>query len=694
MIDLFEKLIVQNKQHTYRIINAVLLFVAFVGTLALIINGSYIKQGYEIAVNSISDRDFFAPNDLINEIATQRLIDEARNEVSDVYNHDSSIDEAVIEEIESFFEELKSTDFEEDFSDSTAPVGITANIFISHQQYEYLMSLSVNDYEQFRTSILTITRNTLEQGIRSDTIDTTLTSVRDSIMVLQLDTTGTDTAFNIISSALQPNLIVDTEATERAKEEKAAEVEPVKVLANQKIVGEGEIVTDEIYALLDQSGYLQKNGFWENIVQITGVFTLLIVIFAFAIGYIFIEHKELYTHTNSVLLLFSLYALVTVLAYAMNSLPYVFVPVIAFTMLVAILFSAPFAFFMNLLISVITMLIYRGDLSYLIYFWLCGSIVSLTLQLANDRNKILLCGSLSSIVFAIVMVGIQMFFNIYWKNYILSYSLYAFISGILSIIVCIGSLPLLESAFGIVTDYKLQELTRSKQKLMRKLMLEAPGTYHHSLIVANLAEAAAYAIGANPTIARTGAFYHDIGKLACPMYFAENMHGSNIHDSLDPYDSAKIIIAHTTGGEELAKKYKLPPVITNIVREHHGTSLVKFFYYKQCKLAEANPDKISQPDESDFRYKDPLPSTKESALVMLADTVEAAVRSSMSKGMTEKEVDDFIKLLINDKLNDGQLKNSCLEINDLDKIRLAFLEIFKGMYHERVAYPNQNNKEK
>ena len=136
MIDLFEKLIVRNKQHTYRIINAVLLFVAFVGTLALIINGSYIKQGYEIAVNSISDRDFFAPDDLINEIATQRLIDEARNEVSDVYNHDSSIDEAVIEEIEGFFEELKSTDFEEDFLDSTAPVGITANIFISHQQYE------------------------------------------------------------------------------------------------------------------------------------------------------------------------------------------------------------------------------------------------------------------------------------------------------------------------------------------------------------------------------------------------------------------------------------------------------------------------------------------------------------------------------------------------------------------------------
>ena len=177
------------------------------------------------------------------------------------------------------------------------------------------------------------------------------------------------------------------------------------------------------------------------------------------------------------------------------------------------------------------------------------------------------------------------------------------------------------------------------------------------------------------------------------MYFAENMHGNNVHDSMDPYDSAKIILAHPSNGEELAKKNKLPPVIINMIKEHHGTSLVKFFYYKQCKAAEAEPHKIPKPQESDFRYKGPLPSSRESALVMLADTVEAAVRSSISKGMTEKEVDDFIRLLINDKLNDGQLKNSCLTINDLDKIRLAFLEIFKGMYHERVAYPNQNNKE-
>lgn len=693
MIDLFKNLIVENRPKTYRIVNSILIFIAFIGTLSLIINGSYIKQGYDIAVNSISDRDFFAPTDLINEIATQKLITAARDEVSDIYYHDSDIDEAVTEEIDSFFNNLKTDDIEEKFTDNTTPVGITTNIFLTYPQYDYLVSLPVTQYEQFRTSIMTIIQNSLQQGIRSDTLDTTLTSVRDSIRVLQLDTTGTETAFNIISSALQPNLIVDTEATEQARDEKEAEIEPVKVLANQKIVGEGEIITDEIYSLLDQSGYLQKSGFWENIVQIAGVFTLLLVIFSFAVGYIMIEHQRLYLHTNSVLMLFSLYALVTVLAYIMSSLPYVFVPVVAFTMLLAILYSASFAFFMNLLVSVITMLIYRGDLSYLIYFWLCGSIVSLTLQLANDRNRILLCGAFSSIVFVIVMVGIQMFFNIYWKNYILSYAAYSFISGILSIIICIGSLPLLESAFGIVTDYKLQELARSKQKLMRRLMLEAPGTYHHSLIVANLAEAAAYAIGANPTIARTGAYYHDIGKLSCPMYFAENMHGNNVHDSMDSYDSAKIILAHPSNGEELAKKNKLPPVIINMIKEHHGTSLVKFFYYKQCKAAEAEPHKIPKPQESDFRYKGPLPSSRESAVVMLADTVEAAVRSSISKGMTEKEVDDFIRLLINDKLNDGQLKNSCLTINDLDKIRLAFLEIFKGMYHERVAYPNQNNKE-
>lgn len=680
------------REHSRLITNAILLAAAFISTLVFIINGAYIKHGYNISTNTIADRDFFAPTDLINEIATQRLISEAWSSVPDVYNHDSSVDTAVIGEINAFFDKLDTEDFTDVFAEGTAPAGITENIFITQTQYDYIMSLPVAKRSDFEAKVLAIAKNALDQGVRAENIDTTLASVKDSVNVLQYDGIGTDTAFNIISSALKPNLIVDTEATQKARDDKESEVEPVKVLANQKIVGEGEVITDEIYALLDSSGFLKKEGLKENAAQICGVAILLFVLFVLICSYIYSLHKELYLHLQNSVLIFTMYMLVITITHFMGEIPYMFVPVLAFTMLTAILYGVSVSFFMNIFISLITMLIYKGDLSYLVYFWLCGSVISVSFRLAGERNKILFCGMAGSLVFAIIMISIQMFFNLYWKNYIFTYSLYAFLSGLVSIIICIGSIPLLESAFGIVTDYKLQDLTSSNQKLLHRLMIEAPGTYHHCLITANLAEAAAYSIGANPNIARAGAFYHDIGKLARPMYFAENMHGSNIHDKLLPYDSAKIIMNHVTDGVELAKQHKLPDIITDVIREHHGTTLVKFFYYKQCKLAEEN-ESIEKPDEADFRYKGSLPKTKESAVIMLADTVEAAVRSSISKGMTEPEVADFIKTLIKDKLNDGQLNESGLTINDLDKIGAAFLEIFKGMYHERVAYPKEANKE-
>ncbi len=679
-------------KYSYRIYNAILLFAAFAATLTLTVNGSYIKHGYDISVNTISDRDFFAPSDIINNIATQRLKDNARSSVPDIYNHDSSIDTAVLAEINNFFTLIESNDYDESFTDAATPLGITENIFLTRSQYYCIEDLSYQQYADFKDNVLSIARNTLEQGIREDTVETMLTSVRDSVDALGYDRKEGDAAFAVLSASLKPNLIVDTQATDKAKEEKAAEIDDVVVLANQKIVGEGEIITDEIYALLDQAGFLKKEGFKENISQISGVFILLLCTFSFICAYMFFIHKRLYKDKRSMVLLFAMYIIVITITHFMSELPYMLVPILPFTMLTAIILGTSEAFFLNLFVTLASMFIYRGDISFVLYFWLCGSIISVTLQLAEERNKILLCGAVNSVIFSAIMAALQMFFNTYWRDYILSYTAYAFLSGIISIIVCIGSMPLLESAFGIVTDYRLQDLTSSNQKLMRRLMIEAPGTYHHSLIVANLSEAAAYAVGANPNIARAGACYHDIGKLSRPMYFSENMQGGNIHDRLNPYDSAKIIMQHIFDGVELAKKYRLPAVIVNIIKEHHGTSIVRFFYYKQTKLSEENPS-ITKPDEADFRYKSTLPSTKEAAIIMLADTVEAAVRSSMSKGMTEKEIADFIKKLIKEKLNDGQLNNCDLTIRDLDKIKDAFLEIFKGMYHERVAYPQLNDKE-
>ena len=260
----------------------------------------------------------------------------------------------------------------------------------------------------------------------------------------------------------------------------------------------------------------------------------------------------------------------------------------------------------------------------------------------------------------------------------------AAIGVVFSAVLAIGILPFLESSFDIVTTLKLLELANPNNPLLKKLLMEAPGTYHHSMLVANLAEMAAEEIDANPVIARVGAYFHDVGKLKRPFFFGENQIGKeNPHDKINPNLSTLIIISHVKDGVELAKEYNLPDVIKDIIQQHHGTTLVKYFYYIMKNNAE-NPDEIK---EEDFKYQGPIPSSKEAGIIMLADSVEAAVRSinDPTKGKIEEMVNNIIK----DKLHSGQLDNCDLTLKDLEKIRKCFLKALYGIYHQRVEYPTE-----
>jgi putative nucleotidyltransferase with HDIG domain len=250
-----------------------------------------------------------------------------------------------------------------------------------------------------------------------------------------------------------------------------------------------------------------------------------------------------------------------------------------------------------------------------------------------------------------------------------------------------GSLPLWETFFGVVTPVKLLDLTNPTNLLLRRLTIEAPGTYHHSLIVANLAETAAYDIGANAHAARVGGYYHDVGKLKFPHYFVENLDGENPHDHLDPINSSNIIMSHVSYGLTLASEHRLPQFVRDIIKEHHGTTLLQYFYSKARETGE-------QFDEKDFRYPYIIPQTRESACVMLADSVEAAVRSMIPKIQSVDEVEKTIRFIIRGKLNDGQLAESDLSIRDVTVIEQSFFRVLKGMYHERIAYPSQKEESK
>ena len=254
------------------------------------------------------------------------------------------------------------------------------------------------------------------------------------------------------------------------------------------------------------------------------------------------------------------------------------------------------------------------------------------------------------------------------------------ISGILSV----GLLPFYESIFDVVTNIKLLELSNPNQPLMRKLLMEAPGTYHHSMMVANLAEAAAEVVGGNPVIARVGAYYHDIGKTKRPYFFGENQIGKeNPHDKITPNLSTLIILSHTKDGLEMAKEYKIPKIIQDIIVQHHGTTLVKYFYYKVKNSAE-NPEEVK---EEDFRYPGPIPDTKESGILMLADSVEAAVRSIPEP--TKDKIEGMVNNIINDKINNNQLINCDLTLKDIELIRQSFLKTLDGIYHHRIEYPTE-----
>jgi putative nucleotidyltransferase with HDIG domain len=258
----------------------------------------------------------------------------------------------------------------------------------------------------------------------------------------------------------------------------------------------------------------------------------------------------------------------------------------------------------------------------------------------------------------------------------------AFLGGLESAVLAFIVLPVLESSFNIVTEMKLLELSSLQHPLLQQLALRAPGTYFHSIAVGQLAEAAAKAIGANGLLLRVAALYHDIGKMVRPGYFAENQHAANPHDRTHPNISRLIILSHIKEGVDLARKHRLPQVIVDMIPQHHGTKLLLYFYKKAQAL---HPPGTPPPEESAYRYAGPKPQTKEAAILMLADSVEAAARSLREP--TPRKLENVVDRIIEYCLRDGQLDETELTLGELSRIRDALWKTLVTMYHQRVKYP-------
>jgi len=361
-------------------------------------------------------------------------------------------------------------------------------------------------------------------------------------------------------------------------------------------------------------------------------------------------------------------------------------PVAAGAMLIAILLDTKLAVFSVFILAIFTGIITGQQLQFAVVAMAGGLAGVYSVSRLSQRTD-LAKSSLYIILANTSTIAAMGFLQTVSLTGITLGMVMGIINGVLSAILTIGSLPFLETAFGITTSVRLLELSNPNQPLLKRMLLEAPGTYHHSVMVGNLAESAADAVGADSLLARVGAYYHDIGKVKRPYFFIENQFtAENPHDKLTPTLSTLIITSHVKDGLEMARTQRLPKVICDMIEQHHGTSLISFFYHKAL-----DNDRTESVVEGDFRYETRKPQSKEAAIVMLADSVEAAVRSLQKP--TPGRMEGLVRRIIKDKLDDGQLEASDLTFRELDFIAQAFVRVLSGIFHSRIEYPDTVLKE-
>jgi len=492
----------------------------------------------------------------------------------------------------------------------------------------------------------------------------------------------------------RPTLTVNEETTEklRAAAREGMKRDVLHYKANQKIVGAGEIVDEKVYQVLATYGLINSGNTWKSASGIA----LMVIIGIGAIWIYLLQYKrDILSMFNRVVLIGLTMFLVLAIGRGVislnlggtefNSLSGVLIPVAWATMSIAILIGVDVALLVAVVLAIFVAILVDPTLST--SFGLQTGIVALfggfvgvySVSHLSQRSDLARAGLFVSAVNVLMVSALALTTGMRLSVWLVGLIL-GTVNGVASSFLTVGALHWFESGFGITSSVRLLELSNPNRPLLKRLLIEAPGTYHHSILVGNLAEAAAEAVQADATLVRVGSMYHDIGKLKRPYFFIENQFTiDNPHDKIAPTLSSLIITSHVKDGLELAKDNKLPQQIQDIISQHHGDGLVSFFYHKALEERDDVPEEA-------FHYEGPKPQTKEAALVALADNVEAAVRSM--KQPTPGRVEGLIRKIIKDKLNDGQLNQCDLTFQDLDRIAMAFVRVLSGIFHSRVEYPD------
>lgn len=673
----------------------------FLLIISLILTIDLIPNQLDLRVGQVSKNDIVAPRTMtfVDQEKTKELKKIAAQSAPRVYEEDINVNNITREKIRSFFAVIKKGQVvpagDEKIEDTGQVISQIQQEF-GEEISEKTIVLLVKAPSELKNRVEETAVEIMDRKLKERILPGDLARVKDELAQEAMETDLPKeyrlALADILENMVRPNMILNREATQKRQEEAMAQVEPVKrtVRQGEVIVRKGDVVTEDDIKVLEALG-LQKPR--VNYLNIIGVIITILTITVMANLYFFKYKPKFWQEQKKIVFLELMVIIVLVIAkiidfFQVSYLAYL-VPVAMASILTTVLINSEIAVMLTVFLSFLVALVFNNDFSIALASFIGGLVGIFSVSKVNQRNDLVRAGFNVSGVLVILILGLTLNMPFGGWLIILWSVLMGVLNGVLVAILANGLLPYLENAFGLTSSVKLLELSNPSQPLLKRLLVEAPGTYHHSVIVGNLAETAADNIGANSLLARVGAYYHDIGKIKRPYFFTDNQFGGeNPHDKLSANLSSLIIKSHVKDGVEMARENKLPESIIDIIKEHHGTNLISYFY--QQALEDCKHENV---EEDDFRYDGPKPQSKEAAIIMLADIVEAALRSKQFNKSNHNRIEGMVRELIRAKLTEGQLDESDLTLKDLDVIVDSFVKVLTGIYHQRVDYPEKLLKE-
>lgn len=655
---------------------------------------------YELKIGMVPTTTIAATKDVVDEISTEEKRKQAAAAVTPTYRYQEGVTEEVMASFDQIFAQLRLVrQYADTLPDQSANRAYSKDeleyardiltlITLRDYQISSLMHSTQQELEDAYTLLYTALQSTMQGHVTEGQESTAANSIRQIVNYRMSLSLSQNIAPAVLSACIRPNMVIDQEATDAAREEARQAVEPVVYKQGQNIVvrGEGRVTAKQLAMLsalgLLSDGQVDMSMYLGAALLMAGIAVLLLLTLRD-------PEYQILSSTPRLILLLIIMVLTLGLSMLARIVNAYLAPMLLCALLVTALLGPKPGLICNAAMTLMVAALAAGGsdvytekmVVLLTTGLISGTVAALVLGKQGTRLRLLLAGFLAAVTNFLVVLALGLMTD-NQQNENLTSGLWMAGSAVLSTLLCFGIQPLLETIFNLPTPVKLMELSNPNQPLLRRLLLEAPGTYHHSIMVANLSEAAADAIGASPLLARVGGYYHDVGKLKRPLYFKENQPpDDNVHDRTDPRVSAEILTAHPRDGVALAKAYRLPQAVINIIAEHHGDTPVLYFYHKALQQADGQPVDINA-----FRYDGHPPRSKESAIVMLCDTIEAAMRTL--KSPTPERIEEFIVKLVRGKLEDGQLSDCPLTLQDIDKICAAVTTVLVGVYHERIEYPD------